>query len=43
MLHAFAEALDVFGDHFIIELQDGKLGLCERGKGVQATVAIDGR
>lgn len=38
-----AEALDVFGDHFIIELPDGKLGLCERGKGVQATVAIDGR
>jgi len=36
------EALDVFGNHFIIELPDGKLGLCERGKGVQATVAIDG-
>jgi hypothetical protein len=36
-----ADALDVFGIHFIIELPDGKLGLCERGKGVQATVAID--
>jgi hypothetical protein len=38
-----AETLDVFGRHFIIELPDGKLGLCERGKGVQATVAVDTR
>jgi hypothetical protein len=36
-----ADALDVFGNQFIIELPDGKLGLCERGKGVQASVAID--
>src|SRR5208282_4698994 len=36
-----AETLDVFGTHFIMELPDGKLGLCERGKGVQASVAID--
>jgi hypothetical protein len=35
-----AEALDVFGNKFIIELPDGQLGLYERGKGVQATVAI---
>ena len=38
-----AEALDVFGNKFIIELPDGQLGLCERGKGVQATVAIEAR
>jgi WD40 repeat protein len=38
-----AEALDVFGTHFIMELPDGKLGLGERGKGVQASVAIDPR
>jgi hypothetical protein len=38
-----AEALDVFGSHFIIELPDGKLGLCERGQGVQASIAIHAR
>ena len=38
-----AEALDVFGARFVMELPDGKLGLCERGKGVQASVAIDPR
>jgi WD40 repeat protein len=37
-----AQALDVFGNHYVIEqLTDGKLGLYERGKGVQATVMID--
>lgn len=36
------EALDVFGNNFVIELPDGKLGLCQRDLGgVQATVAID--
>ncbi len=38
-----AQALDVFGSRFIMELTDGKLGLCERGKGVQASVAIEAR
>jgi len=36
-----AEGLDVFGNQFILELPDGKLGLGERGKGVQASVTID--
>jgi hypothetical protein len=36
-----ADALDVFGNQFIIELPDGKLGLCERGKGVQASIAVN--
>lgn len=36
-----AEALDVFKNRFVIELPDGRLGLCERGKGVQASVAVD--
>ena len=35
-----AETLDVFGKHFVLELSDGKLGFCERGKGVLATAAI---
>jgi hypothetical protein len=36
-----AQALDVFGDHYVTELKDGSVGLYERGKGVQATVTID--
>jgi len=38
-----AQALDVFGDHYVTELKDGTVGLYERGKGVQATVAIEGQ
>jgi hypothetical protein len=36
-----AQALDVFGNHYVTELKDGTVGLYERGKGVQATVTID--
>lgn len=36
-----AEALDVFGNHFVMELPGGKLGFCERGKGILATAAIE--
>jgi hypothetical protein len=35
-------ALDVFGRYYAAERADGALGLYERGKGLQATVAIGG-
>ncbi len=33
-------ALDVFRNHYVAELADGKLGLYERGKGLQAKVNL---
>ena len=36
-----AEALDVFGNHFVMELPDGKLGFCEKDKGILATAVIE--
>jgi hypothetical protein len=35
------EALDVFGDRFVIELPDGKLGLGKTGRGIQSSVTIN--
>ncbi len=35
-----AEALDVLGNHFVMELPDGKLGFCDRDKGVLATAVV---
>jgi hypothetical protein len=34
-------ALDVFGSHYLAGLVDGRLGLYERGKGLQSTLRVD--
>jgi hypothetical protein len=36
-------ALDVFGTHVVAERRAGEIGLFDRGKGLQATVAIAGK